>query len=119
VSFTMILVPPDIGEDWPAKIRQAVPGIHVEAFEKPQDAARAIVEADAAYGAVPREPLARAKRLRWIAAPRAGLGGDWFYDVLVTSPVLVTNLRGIYNESLAHHIMALVLASTRPTGSEP
>jgi len=106
----MILLPPDIGEDWPAKIRQAVPGIHVEAFEKPQDAASAIVAADAAYGTVPRELLARAKRLRWIAAPRAGLGGDWFYDELVKSPVVVTNLRGIYNESLARHIMAFVLA---------
>jgi phosphoglycerate dehydrogenase-like enzyme len=110
MSYKMILLPPDIGADWPAKIRQAVPGIHVESFEKPQDAAAAIVDADAAYGTVPRELLARAQRLRWIAAPRAGLGGDWFYDELVKSPVVVTNLRGIYNESLAHHIMAFVLA---------
>ena len=110
MSFRMILLPPDIGEDWPAKIRLAVPGIHVESFERPQDAANAIVDADAAYGTVPRELLARARRLRWIAAPRAGLGGDWFYDELVNSPVVVTNLRGIYNESLARHIMAFVLA---------
>jgi phosphoglycerate dehydrogenase-like enzyme len=110
MSYKMILLPPDIGEGWPAKIRQAVPGIDVESFDNPQDAAAAIVDADAAYGTVPRELLARAKRLRWIAAPRAGLGGDWFYDELVKSPVVVTNLRGIYNESLAHHIMAFVLA---------
>lgn len=110
MSFRMILLPPNIGENWPAKIRDAVPGIHVEAFTKPQDATDAIADADAAYGTVPSELLARAKRLRWIAAPLAGLGGDWFYDELVRSPVVVTNLRGIYNESLAHHIMAFVLA---------
>jgi phosphoglycerate dehydrogenase-like enzyme len=106
----MVLLPPDIGVDWPAKIRAAVPGIHVESFDKPLDAAKAIVDADAAYGTVPRDLLERAERLRWIAAPRAGLGGDWFYDELVRSPIVVTNLRGIYNESLAHHIMAFVLA---------
>src|SRR5205823_10121772 len=93
MSFKMVLLPPDIGEDWPAKIRAAVPGTEIEAFADPRDAAAAIVDADAAYGTVPRELLARARRLRWIAAPRAGLGGEWFYDELVRSPVVVTNLR--------------------------
>jgi phosphoglycerate dehydrogenase-like enzyme len=110
MGFTMVLLPPDVGENWPAKVRRAVPGARVEAFDSPQEAMAVIAEADAAYGTVPRELLARAKRLRWIAAPRAGLGGDWFYDELVKSPVVVTNMRGIYNESLAHHIMAFVLA---------
>ena len=110
MSFRMILLPPDIGDDWLAKIRSTVAGVHVEAFQTPEDATEAIVEADAAYGTVPRGLLARAKRLRWIAAPRAGLGGDWFYDELVKSPIVVTNMRGIYNESLARHIMAFVLA---------
>ena len=110
MSFRMVLLPPNIGENWPSKIRATVPGIHVESFENPLDAIDAIVEADAAYGTVPRELLVKAKRLRWIAAPLAGLGGGWFYDELVKSSIVVTNLRGIYNESLAHHIMAFVLA---------
>ncbi len=110
MSFKRVLLPPDIGDDWPTKIRAAVPGIQVESFTDPQDAAVAIVDADAAYGTVPPDLLARARRLRWIAAPRAGLGGEWFYDELVRSPVIVTNLRGIYNESLAHHVMAFLLA---------
>jgi phosphoglycerate dehydrogenase-like enzyme len=110
MSFKMVLLPPDIGDDWPAKIRSVVPGIEVEAFANPHDARAAIVDADAAYGTVPRELLVSATRLRWIAAPRAGLGGEWFYEELVKSPVVVTNLRGIYNESLAHHVMAFVLA---------
>ncbi|MCW5746054.1 MAG: D-2-hydroxyacid dehydrogenase [Alphaproteobacteria bacterium] len=110
MSFRMVLLPPDMGRDWPDKIRRAVPGVEVTAYDSPAAAANAIVTADAAYGTVPRDLLARAKRLRWIAAPRAGLGGDWFYDELVNSPVVVTNLRGIYNESLAHHIMGFVLA---------
>ncbi len=113
MSFKMVLLPPDIGEGWPDKIRQAVPGAQVEAFKDAAAARDAIVEADAAYGTVPRELLARAGKLRWIAAPRAGLGGDWFYDELVKSPVVVTNLSGIYNDPLAHHVMGFVLAFAR------
>ena len=110
MTFKIVLLPPGIGEDWPSKIRASVPGIQVEAFSGPQDAAAAIVDADAAYGTVPPDLLARARRLRWIAASRAGLGGEWFYDELVRSPVVVTNLRGIRNESLARHVMAFLLA---------
>lgn len=113
MSFKMVLLPPDIGEQWPDKIRRAVPGVQVEAFDAPEAARDAIVEADAAYGTVPPDLLARARRLRWIAAPRAGLGGDWFYEALVQSPVVVTNLRGIYNDHLAQHVLALILAFAR------
>ena len=113
MTFKMVLLPPDIGEGWPDKIRRAVPGVQVEAFGSPAAAQAAIIDADAAYGTVPRDLLARAARLRWIAAPRAGLGGEWFYDELVRSPVVVTNLRGIYNDHLAQHIMAFVLAFAR------
>ncbi len=110
MSFKMVLLPPDLPADWPDKIRAAVPGIDVEAFDDASAAMDAIVDADAAYGTVPPELLARATKLRWIAAARAGLGGDWFYPELVAHPAVVTNLRGIYNESLSQHIMGLLLA---------
>jgi phosphoglycerate dehydrogenase-like enzyme len=57
--------------------------------------------------------LARATRLRWICAPLAGLGGSWFYEELVKSDVVVTNMRAIYNEHLSAHAMAFVLALAR------
>jgi phosphoglycerate dehydrogenase-like enzyme len=73
----------------------------------------AIEDADAAYGTVPPAMLARARKLRWICAPLAGLGGSWFYPQLVQSDVTVTNMRAIYNEHLAAHAMAFVLAFAR------
>jgi phosphoglycerate dehydrogenase-like enzyme len=78
-----------------------VPGVDVKAFADPQDVVDDITHADATYGTVPPELLARAKKLRWICAARAGLGGAWFYDALVKSDVIVTNMRGSYNEHLA------------------
>ena len=113
MSFKILLLAPDADPSWPEKIRRAVPGVVVNAYSDPQDALDDIADADAAYGTVPPELLARAKKLRWICAARAGLGGAWFYDALVNSDVLVTNMRGSYNEHLAAHAIAFLLAFAR------
>jgi phosphoglycerate dehydrogenase-like enzyme len=113
MSFKILLLPPDVDESWPAKIRQVAPGAIVTLVRDPKDALTDIEDADAAYGTVPPELFARARKLRWICAARAGLGGSWFYDALVKSPVVVTNMRGSYNEHLAAHAVAFLLAFAR------
>src|SRR5215471_19026415 len=113
MSFKLLLLAPDLDPSWPDKIRQPVPGVEVKAFADPQDAVDDISDADAAYGTVPPELLARAQKLRWICAARAGLGGAWFYDALVKSDVIVTNMRGSYNEHLAAHAVAFLLGFAR------
>src|SRR5438128_12623165 len=110
MSFKIVLLPPDVDASWPEKIRQAVPGAVVKAFENPQDPRLDIEDADAAYGTVPPELFAGAKKLRWICAGRASLGGDWLYDALVKSDLLVQNMRGRYNEHLLSHDVADLLA---------
>jgi hypothetical protein len=87
MSFKILLLSPDTEPSWPEKIREAVPGAVVKVFGDPNDAFDDIADADAAYGTVPPELLARAPKLRWICAARAGLGGAWFYDALVNSDV--------------------------------
>lgn len=113
MSFKIVLLPPDVDASWPAKIQQAIPGAVAKAFEEAQDALTDMADADAAYGTVPPALFARAKRLRWICAARAGLGGAWFYDALVQSDVVVTNMRGSYNEHLATHAVTFLLAFAR------
>lgn len=112
MSFKILLLP-DANEEWADLVREAVPGVDVQVFGDAAAAIEEIEDADAVYGTVPPELLRRAKKLRWIAASRAGLGGRWFYDELVNSDVIVTNVRGIYNEHLSHHIMAFLLAFAR------
>ncbi len=109
----MVLLPPYVEPDWPDVLARAVPGCRVELFSDPTEASEAIVDADAAYGTVPPELFASATRLRWIAAPLAGLGPDWFHPGLLESDVVVTNMRGIYNEHLAQHLLGFVLAFSR------
>ena len=101
MSFTMLLLSPDADPSWPEKISRAVPGAVAKAYADPKDALADIETADAAYGTVPPELFARAKRLRWICASRAGLGGAYFYDALVKSDVVVTGMHGSYNEHLS------------------
>ena len=113
MSFKIVLLPPDVDASWPAKIQQAIPGAVAKAFEEAQDALTDMADADAAYGTVPPALFARATRLRWICAARAGLGGAWFYDALVQSDVVVTNMRGSYNEHLATHAVTFLLAFAR------
>ncbi|MDH4076401.1 MAG: D-2-hydroxyacid dehydrogenase [Acidimicrobiia bacterium] len=113
MSFRMVLLPPYAEPDWPERIAEAVPGAVVELFERPEASVRALAEADAVYGTLPPELFERAPKLRWIAAPLAGLGPEWFHPALVASDVVVTNMRGIYNEHLAGHLMGFVLAFSR------
>jgi phosphoglycerate dehydrogenase-like enzyme len=113
MSFKILLLAPDVDPSWQQKIQQAIPGVVVKAFSNPAEAQDEIVDADAAYGTVPPDLFGRATKLRWICAARAGLGGAWFYDELVNSDVVVTNMRGSYNEHLAAHAVAFLLAFAR------
>jgi phosphoglycerate dehydrogenase-like enzyme len=113
MSFKIVILPPGGQPDWPEAIRGAVPGAQVVVCASPEAALDAIVDADAAYGTVPRALLARAERLRWIQAPAAGPPAGWYYPELAAHPVVVTNLRGIFSDHLAAHIMAFVLAFAR------
>ena len=102
MSFKMVILPPNFMEDWPEKIKNAVPDCEVKLFHRTEDAADDLENADVAYGTVPLKLFKRAKKLRWIAAPMAGLGGEWFSDELGNSDVVVTNIRGCVQRSSRH-----------------
>ena len=112
MSFTILLLSPDVDPSWPEKISQAVPSAIAKIYADPKDALADIETADAAYGTVPPELFARAKKLRRICASRAGLAGAYFYDALVKSDVVVTGMHGSYNEHLSTHA-AFLLAFAR------
>ena len=113
MTYKLLLLGADVDPTWPDRIRTAVPGVDLQTFPDAQAAASDLADADAIYGTLPPDLFDRAERLRWIAAPRAGLGGEWFYPALVESDVVVTNMRGSYNEHLAAHILVFVLAFLR------
>src|SRR6516225_6874989 len=64
MSFTILLLSADADPFWQEKIRQAVPGAVAKICADPRDALGNIETADAAYGTVPPELLARRPRCR-------------------------------------------------------
>jgi len=113
MAFKIVLIPPGYQEHWPELIRETVPGVEVVACRDAAEAAEAIADADAAFGTLAPEALARAGRLRWLQAPMAGPPAGYYYPALVEHPVVITNTREIFNDHLGAHILAFVLAFAR------
>ncbi len=113
MPFKMVILPPEFQEEWPDKIRAAVPGASVRLFRNPMDAAAEIEDADCAFGDVVPELFVRNKKLRWIQCYAAGPRPAFWHAQLVRSDVVVTNFKGIYDDHVSAHAMALLLALGR------
>jgi phosphoglycerate dehydrogenase-like enzyme len=112
---TLLMLPPQSEKTraWAERLKHAVPELTVVVAETDGDAARAIGDADAAFGTMPDALLAKAGRLRWLQAPQAAPPAGYYTPELVRHPVTVTNFREIYNDTIGAHIMAFVLAFAR------
>ena len=110
----LVFLPPqrDFTRGWAAAVAEQVPELRVVVAEDMEAARREIADADAAFGAIPPDLLAVATKLRWLQAPAIAPPPDYSPE-LVAHPVVVTNFRGIFNEHIAAHIMAFVLAFAR------
>jgi phosphoglycerate dehydrogenase-like enzyme len=115
VAFKFVFLPPQSATTraWADQLRQRDPEARVIVAETADAARAAIGDADAAFGTLPPELMHQAGRLRWLQAPAAAPPAGYYYPALVRHPVVVTNFRGIYNDHIAAHIMAFVLAFAR------
>ena len=102
-----------IADRYPAALKEMLPDVQV-VFARTRDEAEAhIATADAAFGKLPPDLFAKAKRLRWIQCPQAGPDPSFYHPALVASDVVVTNVRGIFNDHISAHVLAMVLAFAR------
>jgi phosphoglycerate dehydrogenase-like enzyme len=115
MAYTFVFLPPqrETTRAWAKRLAEAVPEAHVLVPESMAEAEQVIGNADAAFGTIPPELLARAGKLRWLQAPAAAPPAGYYYPELIAHPVVVTNQREIYNDHIAAHIMAFVLAFAR------
>ncbi|MGW6303892.1 D-2-hydroxyacid dehydrogenase [Streptomyces niveus] len=113
-GYTLVLLPPRAAgtEEWAGRLERELPGLRVLRPE-PQDAARTLRAADAAYGTIPPDLLPHAERLRWLQVPQAGPPPGFYYPALIEHPVRVTNMRDTYTDHVAAHTLAMVLALAR------
>lgn len=99
--------------EWAQALASAAPGLQVEVAADRAAALRLLPEADAAFGTLDAQLLARAGRLAWLQAPEAAPPAGYFFPELVAHAVQVTNFRGIYNDHVAIHAVAMLLALAR------
>ncbi len=114
-TFKFVMLPPqtDVTREWGRKLSDAMPEVRVVVAEDQEMAEREIVDAEAAFGWLPKELLAKATRLRWLQAPQAAPAAGYYYPELIEHPLVVTNFREIFNDHISAHIMAFVLAFAR------
>jgi phosphoglycerate dehydrogenase-like enzyme len=115
MPFKFVFLPPqsDRTRDMAAQIADEAPEAHVVLAETEDDARREIVDAQAAYGTISPAVLREAKHLAWLQAPAAAPTAGYYSPELIAHPVVVTNLRGIFNDRIPAHIMAYVLHFAR------
>jgi phosphoglycerate dehydrogenase-like enzyme len=109
------MLPPqsEVTRDWGHKLAEALPEVRVVIAEDQATAEREIIDAEAAFGRLPRELLGKARRLRWLQAPQAAPPAGYYYPELTQHPLTVTNFREIFNDHISAHIMSFVLALAR------
>src|SRR5438105_15258866 len=113
-AFKFVFLPPqsDTVRKWAATLSGKVPQMEVSLPNR-GDAGREIANADAAFGTLSADLLARADKLRWLQAPAIAPPAGYYFPELVAHPVVVTNFREIYNDHIGAHILAFVLAFAR------
>lgn len=80
--------------------------------ENKENTKQEISNAEILFGSLNPELFKLGKKLRWVQAPFAGQEGHLFPE-FIESDILLTNVAGIYNEEIADHVYALILAFTR------
>jgi phosphoglycerate dehydrogenase-like enzyme len=114
-TFKFVMLPPqsDVTRAWGSNLGDAMPEVRVVIAEDQETAEREIVDAEAAFGHLTRELLAKATRLRWLQAPQAAPAAGYYYPELIEHALTVTNFREIFNDHISAHIMSFVLAFAR------
>jgi phosphoglycerate dehydrogenase-like enzyme len=107
-----LVIHPAVEADRLEKIVAAARPMQVVNAADEAQARREIVNADAFFGKVTPPLLAAATRLRWVQSPTASLEHYMFPELVAHSAVL-TNMRGLYSDVIAEHVLGLMLCFTR------
>ena len=107
----MILFP-SVDQDRHTKIRDAAQPMSIVNVPGLEQCLHEIELADAFFGKITPELLQRAKQLRWVQSPTASLE-HYLFPELVEHPCLLSNMRGLFSDVVADHVMGFVLCFAR------
>lgn len=107
-----LVIHPAVEEQRLAQIRAAAGPMQVVNAVEPAQAASEIVAADAFFGKITPELLARAKSLRWVQSPTASLE-HYMFPELVAHECALSNMRGLFSDVIADHVLGFVICFAR------
>jgi phosphoglycerate dehydrogenase-like enzyme len=107
-----LVIHPPVDAERLAKIRDAAGPMAVVNAADEGEATREIADAGAFFGKLTPGLLAAARQLRWVQAPTASLE-HYVFPELVAHPAVLTNMRGLYSDLIADHVMSYVLCFAR------
>jgi phosphoglycerate dehydrogenase-like enzyme len=110
-SLTLV-VHPFLDEARLGALRQSAPSVHFVNAVTPADALAAMPGADAFLGKLTPALLAAGPKLRWVQSPTASLE-HYVFDELVRHPCVLTNMRGLFSDVIADHVLGVVLIFAR------
>ena len=75
-------------------------------------AVQAMADADGFFGKLTPPMLAAAPRLRWVQSPTVSLE-HYLFPALIAHHAVLTNMRGLFSDVIADHVMGFVLCFAR------
>ena len=95
-----------------SRIQEAAPQMHVVNATEKNQALQEIRDADAFFGKITPDLLQQASRLKWVQSPTASLE-HYLFPALVEHPCQLSNMRGLFYDVIADHVMGFVLCFAR------
>jgi phosphoglycerate dehydrogenase-like enzyme len=103
-----LVIYPPVSDPRLQKITEAAAPMQVVQAHDEARATLEIGDADALFGYLTPAMLQAAHQLRWAQAPTASME-RYLYPELAASPVIVTNMRGIFSDVIADHVFGFIL----------
>ncbi|WP_298866931.1 D-2-hydroxyacid dehydrogenase [uncultured Gimesia sp.] len=110
--MTKLLIYPAIDSKRLSRIQDVSDQLTITNANGLPEALDEIKDADAFFGKITPELLAPAVNLKWIQSPTASLE-HYVFPELVEHPVQLTNMRGLFYDVIADHVMGFVLCFAR------
>jgi phosphoglycerate dehydrogenase-like enzyme len=107
-----LVIHPAVEAERLSKVQAAAGPMAVVNAATEVEAAQAIGDADAFFGKITPALLAAARQLRWVQAPTVSLE-HYVFPQLVEHPCVLTNMRGLFSDVIADHVLGYVICFAR------